>query len=77
MEKIVSYIAKQLVSKPEEVRVETSEEKGLTKITLYLDKEDMGRVIGRKGRIAKNIRAILRAVAMKNDQEVELDIVEK
>lgn len=77
MEKIVEVIAKGLVAKPEDISVQTQESEDQVTISLYLDKDDMGRMIGRRGRIANNIRTILQAVGKKRGQEVNLEIKEK
>ncbi|MCD1147056.1 KH domain-containing protein [Peptoniphilus sp. KCTC 25270] len=77
MEKLVKYIAQELVSNPEEVEVIAQNSEDGIQIKLLLKKEDMGRVIGRQGRIAKSIRAILKAVALKEGKNIILDIEEK
>lgn len=77
MEELVKYIAKELVSNPDEVEVHQEISEDEISIKLYLKKEDMGRVIGKQGKIAKAIRAILKAVALKDNKNISLDIEEK
>lgn len=77
MEELVKYIAQELVSNPEDVEVIEEINENEISVKLLLNKEDMGRVIGRQGRIAKAIRAILKAVALKNGKNISLDIEEK
>jgi hypothetical protein len=71
----LEYIAKSLVDKPDAVWVEVDDEGEETLLTLGVDQEDMGRVIGRDGRIANAIRSLLRVMATRDGRHVELDIV--
>lgn len=75
MEELLINIAKGLVEKPEEVNVtsEPSENGGLI-FHLHVAEEDMGRVIGKQGRIAKAIRTVMRAAATRNNTRVVVEI---
>lgn len=75
MQELLKTIAAGLVDKPEEVVV-TSEvdETGTTVFHLHVAEEDMGRVIGKQGRIAKAIRVVMRAVATRNDEKIMVEI---
>ncbi|MBP5164001.1 MAG: KH domain-containing protein [Lachnospiraceae bacterium] len=74
MKELVEVIAKALVDNPDEVKV-TEELSGKTKVVkLSVAKSDMGKVIGRQGRIAKSIRAVVKAAAMRDDEKVIVDI---
>ena len=75
MKEFLEYIAKSLVDKPDAVWVEVDDEGDETLLTLGVDQEDMGRVIGRDGRIANAIRSLLRVMATRDGRHVELDIV--
>ena len=75
MKDFLEYIAKSLVDKPDAVWVEVDEEADETVLTLGVDQEDMGRVIGRDGRIANAIRSLLRVMATRDGRHVELEIV--
>ena len=75
MKDFLEYIAKSLVDKPDAVWVEVEDEGEETLLTLGVDQEDMGRVIGRDGRIANAIRSLLRVMATRDGRHVELDIV--
>ncbi len=77
MKELVEYIIQNLATNLDEAEVICEEDEDRVKITVLLAPEDMGRVIGRQGRIVKSIRAILKAVAMKEDKLVTLDIEEK
>ena len=72
----VDYIVKSLVSNPEDVKLErTVDEMGVL-ITLDLNPEDMGQIIGRKGQTARAIRTLLKIIGAKNNARVNLKIVE-
>lgn len=75
MKEFLEYVARSLVDKPDAVWVEVDDEGDETLLTLGVDQEDMGRVIGRDGRIANAIRSLLRVMAAKDGRHVELDIV--
>lgn len=75
MKDLIEYIAKALVEHPEEVTVKQSGG-NRTKIELSVAKEDMGRVIGKGGKVANSIRTLLRVVADKQGKQVVLDVTE-
>jgi predicted RNA-binding protein YlqC (UPF0109 family) len=75
-QEFVEYIVKNLVDHPEDVKTErTVDEMGVL-ITLHLNPEDMGQVIGRQGQTAKSIRTLLRVVGAKRKSRVNLKIHE-
>jgi predicted RNA-binding protein YlqC (UPF0109 family) len=69
-------IVKGLVEKPEQVTVDVDEpnEEGFIVYHLHVAEEDMGRVIGKQGRIAKAIRTVMRAAAIRNDLKIMVEI---
>ncbi len=75
MKEFLEYVARGLVDKPDSVWVEVDDEGDETLLTLGVDQDDMGRVIGRDGRIANAIRSLLRVMATRDGRHVELDIV--
>ena len=75
MKEFLEYIARSLVDKPDAVWVEVEDEGDETILTLGVDQDDMGRVIGRDGRIANAIRSLLRVMATRDGRHVELEIV--
>ncbi len=76
MKKLVEIIAKALVDYPDEVVVtETESEKGIL-LELRVASADMGKVIGKQGRIAKAIRSVVKAAATKDDKKVTVEIVQ-
>ncbi len=76
MEELLISITKGLVENPDKVSVEVSEpnEEGVTVYHLHVSEEDMGRVIGKQGRIAKAIRVVMRAAATRNDTKISVEI---
>ena len=76
MTKLVEAIAKSLVDNPDGVIVTETEGEQGTVIHLRVAPEDMGKVIGRQGRIAKEIRTIVKTVAQRSGERVTVDIVD-
>ena len=77
MKDLVEVIAKALVDNPNEVVVTETEKDGETVIELKVAPSDMGKVIGRKGRIANAIRTVVKAGALKENKKVAVDILEE
>ena len=75
MDKLVEFIAKSLVDHPESVVVTKREEEDSVIVTLTVDPEDTGKVIGKQGRIAKAIRAIVKAASINDEKKVVVDIL--
>ncbi|MCR5665334.1 MAG: KH domain-containing protein [Eubacterium sp.] len=76
MKELVEVIAKSLVDEPDEVVVtETVNEKSIL-LELHVAQKDMGKVIGKQGRIAKAIRSVVKAAASKDDKKVIVEIVQ-
>ena len=76
MKALTEFIAKSLVDHPEEVEVTQSRQSNRVRLELRVAKDDMGRVIGKSGRVANAIRALLRVAAERDGQQVTLDVVE-
>lgn len=76
MKELVEVIAKALVEKPEEVVVTEKETDRTVIVELKVADEDMGKVIGKQGRIAKSIRSVVKAAASKDDKKVIVDIMQ-
>ena len=74
MKEFLEYVARSLVEKPDEVRVEVQEDGDEVTLTLVVDEHDMGRVIGRDGRIANAMRSLLRVMGTRDGRHVELEI---
>lgn len=75
MKELVEVIAKSLVDHPEDVRVEEEQEDRQVTLELHVDEDDMGKVIGRQGRIAKAMRTVVKAAATRENKKVSVDII--
>jgi uncharacterized protein len=73
---LVEFLARRLVEKPDEVKVEEFDEDDAHVIELHVASDDLGRVIGRGGRIARAMRTLVRAGGAHGDRRVLLEIVE-
>ena len=76
MKELVEVIAKALVEKPEEVVTTETETDDAIVVELKVDPSDMGKVIGSQGRIAKAIRAVVKAASSKSDKKVVVEILQ-
>ena len=76
MKGLVEVIAKSLVENPDEVVVTETEKDDVIVIELKVGPSDMGKVIGRQGRIAKAIRTVVKAAASKEDRKVIVEIMQ-
>ncbi len=75
MKELVEVIAKALVDNPEGVVVTEKEDGKNVVIELHVAQEDMGKVIGKQGRIAKAIRSVVKAASSKENKKVDVEIV--
>ncbi|MDR2163764.1 MAG: KH domain-containing protein [Clostridiales Family XIII bacterium] len=76
MEELVRTIAKSLVDEPDSVEVRTVESGDDVTIELRVSDNDMGKVIGKQGRIAKAMRTVVKAVATRENKRVSVDILQ-
>ena len=77
MKELLLYMAKSLVDNPDSVRVDEIEGEGETTVLeLRVAPEDMGKLIGRQGRIAREIRTIIKSVAQRTGKTVSVEIVD-
>ncbi|SRR5216683_8079316 len=72
---LVEYVAKVLVDKPEAVKVDEVQDGNTTVYELEVDEEDIGKVIGRQGRVVRGLRALVKAAATRKGTRVDLDVV--
>ena len=76
MTELLEYLARQLVDEPDAVRVEPVEAEDALVLRLHVAPADVGKVIGRQGRIARALRTVVRASAMRERRRVLLEIVD-
>ena len=74
MKELLTYVARNLVDHTDQVSVSQFDENG--EMVLHVAPEDMGKVIGRQGRIAKEIRTLIRSVAQRSGKRVSVEIVD-
>ena len=72
---LVEYVAKSLVDQPDEVRVEEIRDRDGVVLELHFAEDDMGKVIGRNGSVAKALRTLLKVTATRDGESVSLEIV--
>ncbi len=75
MEELVQFIAMSLVDKPDEVKITSRQGERSVILELSVAPEDMGKIIGKQGRIAKAIRRVLKAASVKQDKNYVLEII--
>ncbi|MGH3056828.1 MAG: KH domain-containing protein [Gaiellaceae bacterium] len=76
MEELLDYLARNLVDRPDEVRVERTERDGAVVLRLHVAEEDIGKVIGRQGRIARALRTLARGSGGRRQERTLLEIVD-
>jgi predicted RNA-binding protein YlqC (UPF0109 family) len=76
MRELVEFLARALVDDPDAVRVDELEEDGEVILEIHVAADDLGRVIGRNGRVANAIRTVAKAAATREDRRVLVEIIE-
>jgi predicted RNA-binding protein YlqC (UPF0109 family) len=76
MKELLEVIARYLVDNPDSIQVTETEKDGTTLLELKVASEDMGKVIGKQGRIARAIRTVVKASAIHDDKRVAVEIVQ-
>ena len=76
MAELLEWIARRLVDEPDAVRVETEEREDAVVFHLHVAPDDVGKVIGRQGRIARALRSLVRAAAARADRRFLLEIAD-
>lgn len=77
MKELVEYIVKALVDKPEEITITETQGESLSILEIKVSREDMGKVIGREGRIANAIRTVAKAAAARQKKKITVEILSK
>ena len=76
MAELLAYLARELVDDPEAVRVETEDRDDTVVLVLHVAPDDVGKVIGRGGRIARALRTVVRASSVRDGRRVHVEIAE-
>ena len=74
MKELLEFIAKSLVKNPDAVEVTVNEKETAIVLSLHVAEDDMGKVIGKQGRIAKAIRTVVKAAAYNTDKKITVEI---
>ncbi|MHB1460383.1 MAG: KH domain-containing protein [Armatimonadota bacterium] len=75
MKEIIEYLVKEIVDQPEKVQIRETESDGVVNLEVVVSQSDIGKVIGRQGRIANDLRTVAKIAATKQKKRVFLDIV--
>ena len=76
MEEFLRVLVKDLVDDPSEIEITTTKEGNITTLGLKVANEDMGKVIGKQGKIARSIRTLMKAYGAKNGEKINVDILD-
>ncbi len=76
MKEIIEIVIKSLVDNPEEVNVKEIDEAKMVTYEVKVSETDMGKVIGKQGRIAKSIRTVMKAIASKDKKRINIEFVD-
>jgi predicted RNA-binding protein YlqC (UPF0109 family) len=76
MKDTLHYIITSLVTIPDAVSLEETEEEGTVNFVITVDKEDMGKIIGKEGKVIRSIRNIMKIVAMKHNKRINISLAE-
>ncbi len=76
MKNTLQFIVSSIVDKPDAVHIEEQEADGITNLIITVDKEDMGKIIGKEGKVIRSIRNIMKIKAIKNDKRINVSIAD-
>jgi uncharacterized protein len=76
MKKALEYIVKQIVENPDKVKIEEQEDQGIINFMLTVDPADMGKVIGKNGKVIRAIRNVIKIAAIKQDKKINVTLSE-
>lgn len=77
MKNTLSYLVTSIVDSADKVKIEESEEQGIVHYFVKVAKEDMGKVIGKQGKVIKSIRNVMKIPAMKTKKKIDISLVEE
>ena len=77
MKNLLNFIIENIVEKKDDIKITESKTDSIINIKLNVNKDDIGRVIGKNGKVIKSIRTLLKIYSLKSDQRIYLDVVEE
>lgn len=77
MKNLLNFIIENIVEKKDDIKITESKTDNIISIKLSVNKDDIGRVIGKNGKVIKSIRTLLKIYSIKSDQRIYLDVVEE
>lgn len=77
MKDLLKFILENIVQKKDDIKITENKIDNIVNIKLHVNKDDIGRVIGKNGKVIKSIRTLLKIYSIKSDQRVYLDVVEE
>ncbi|RJQ37108.1 KH domain-containing protein [Candidatus Microgenomates bacterium] len=77
MKKTLQHIVSLIIDKPEDVKIEEKEENDMTNFTISVPKEEMGKVIGKEGKVIRAIRNVMRIPAIKQGKRINISLLEQ
>lgn len=76
MKKALKYIVSQIVDNPEKVEITESEDQGITNFSITVDPSDMGKIIGKNGKVIRAIRNVIKISAIKQNKKINIALTE-
>ena len=76
MKDTLLYIVSAIVEKPEEVQIDEADVDSILTFTIHVNKDDMGKIIGKEGKVIRSVRNVMKIAAMKNNQRINITLAE-
>ena len=76
MKKALEYIVSQIVSEPEKVKIDEQEDQGMINFTIIVDPIDMGKIIGKNGKVIRAVRNVVKISAIKQNKKINIALTE-
>ncbi|OGH17961.1 MAG: hypothetical protein A3C22_01610 [Candidatus Levybacteria bacterium RIFCSPHIGHO2_02_FULL_37_10] len=76
MKKALEYIISQIVDNPEKTEIKEQEDNGMTNFAISVDSSDMGKIIGKNGKVIRSIRNVIKIAAIKQNKKINISLIE-
>ncbi len=76
MTELLEYLVRGIVDEPDEVRIDRHDENSYVDLTIHVAQDDIGKVIGKSGRVIKALRSLMRAAGLREDKKVSVEILD-